>query len=319
MNRYILPISVLIAFIVGIVIAVFPAIGSAPEWNAKVPDWRPAPGKPGAKRVVALSTSAVELLYSMGAAERVVGVTDYVAWPDEAKEKPKCGGWTNPNFEIITENDPDLILIQGRHELVRKFAARRKVPILSLNSDTIENVFSDISSLGIALDMKAEAAALRARIRYGLELVSSTVEGRKRVKVLIVLGRIADSVRAISTCGGDSFISDIVNIAGGENIFADLKGYLTISREQLMKRAPEVIIEMRPGEELSEKRISEIRREFSAMSSLPAVRDWRIHVVTDPSALTAGARIQVVARILAEYLHPELDWNKIKSVDNFGR
>ncbi|MHC4661807.1 MAG: ABC transporter substrate-binding protein [Planctomycetota bacterium] len=319
MNRYILHIAVAISFIAGIIIAVLPAIvGGSADGLGGADNRVPQLEKP-AERVVALSTAAVELLFAMGAGGKVVGATDYVVWPEVAKKIPKVGGWTNPNFEKITELEPDLIVIQGKHELVRKFAARRNIPILSLDSSTLDSVFSDITSLGRVVGMKTGAAMLKARMRCTLELAERAVEGRKKTRVLIVIGRIAEGVRQISTCGGNSFLSGIVRIAGGENIFSEMKGYVTVSREELVARAPEVILEMRPGEVHTDEERKNILNEFSLLTSLPAVRTGRIHIITDPSCLTAGARIHEIALKLADLIHPEIDWERLGNAGDFGK
>ncbi|TET31887.1 MAG: hypothetical protein E3J72_21065 [Planctomycetota bacterium] len=298
MNRYILPISVFVAFVVGVVIASLPGAR------------KPFPEAKTAKRIVVLTTAGVEILYAMGAGRRIVGVTDYVAWPPEAKAKKKVGGWMDTNFEVITALEPDLLVIQGLHQSARDFAARRGVRIVSLEASTVQDVLDDIRLLGRETGMQSSAEELVGQINGTFDGIRFRLEGRKAVPTLIVLGRIAEGIRQISTCGSDSFLSGLVEIAGGRNVFDDTKGYITISREQLLVRAPEVILDLRPGKELTSKERAAIRDEYADLRSLPAVKSGRVHVITDPSALTAGARVHEIAKGIAKFLHPDVDWSE---------
>jgi len=316
MNRYILPISVLIALAVGIVIAVMPQAFSKNEPITDNETGSIGAGEKGAKRVVCITLAGVEMIYALGAGERLVGRADYLSWPPEAEKIPKVGGWMNTNFEVITTLKPDLLIIQGQTPLARKFAKRRALKLISLSGETVDGILEDISMLGLAMGLHEEAAALRAKIRYNMELIAGAVHGKPRRTVLLVTARQADSIRQISTVGGDTFLSDILKTAGGDNIFTDMTFYPTVSREKILDLKPEFIIELRTGEEISAERLGEIKAEYNPMQSLPAVRSGRVFIVNWESAQIAGPRIDVLARKLAEILHPEVDWDEIDRAGN---
>jgi iron complex transport system substrate-binding protein len=107
------------------------------------------------------------------------------------------------------------------------------------------------------------------------------------------------------TTGPGTFLHELIEIAGGENIFADASGaYPQISKESLIKRQPEVLIEVLPGG-VSRRKLRLLRKDWGRLSMLPAVRRGNIHFLTDDFLLIPSIRITQAARRFAEIIHPE--------------
>jgi iron complex transport system substrate-binding protein len=140
-----------------------------------------------------------------------------------------------------------------------------------------------------------------------LEAIDREVAGFSRQRVFVCLGREPGGMTSLYTAGGQSFVSEILQIAGGDNIFQDVtQPYPEASKESLIKRAPDVIIEMRPGENISDLRRRQILSEWAILRGGPAVSNRRVYVLTQNFLLIPGPRVAAATRILAHTLHPEI-------------
>jgi iron complex transport system substrate-binding protein len=114
------------------------------------------------------------------------------------------------------------------------------------------------------------------------------------------------AMAGLTTVGPKSFLAELVEIAGGRNVFSEMDApYPQISKESLIVRDPRVILELRPGEDLDEEATRSLRQDWQALPTLRAVREGRIHVLTDEVLLVPGPRIVRAARILARAIHGE--------------
>jgi len=273
------------------------------------PGQGPAPAMPAGRaprRVVCMAPNVAEAVFALGAGDRVVGVSQYTNYPPEARSRPSVGALYNPDLERLVALRPDLVIVQQRHEKVEALCRRRGIPVLRVSMTDVRSILAGILSLGRVLGRPESARALCARIEAELAAVRRRVAGRPRVKVFLCLGRSPGSLKGLFTVGGKSFLSQLIETAGGKNIFADLeKEYHQISAESLLVRAPEVIVETYPSQELSRGRRRRLLRDWQAMPTLPAVRRGRIFFVTDDYILVPGPRIGRIAARLAGLFHPE--------------
>jgi len=133
------------------------------------------------------------------------------------------------------------------------------------------------------------------------------VQGRPRPRVFISFGRTPGTMTGLTTVSRGSFIHQLVEIAGGRNIFADAPApYPQISKESLIRRKPEVIIELRPNERPSAERWAQLRADWQRLAMLPAVRSGRIHIQNEDFLVIPGPRVVRAANLIAQRLHPEV-------------
>jgi len=260
-----------------------------------------------ARRIVSMAPSITEIIFALEKEDSLVGVTDFCSYPPETSSLPKVGGYLNPNLEKLVILRPDLVIIQGNHEKLEKFCKKRGISILYVNMDSISTIYRGIETLGRALNCRERAGNLCTYISNGLESIQRDVSRATRQKVFICLSRSPGSLANLYTVGGSSFISEILKLAGGVNIFDDvMQPYPEASKESLIKRAPEIIIEMRPGENISSDRRKQIISDWDSFQGVPAIKNKRIHILTEDFILIPGPRVAVAARLIAETLHPEI-------------
>jgi iron complex transport system substrate-binding protein len=257
-------------------------------------------------RIISMTPSVTESLFALGCGDRVVAVTDFCSYPPEAAEKERLGGFFNPNLERLLVLKPDLIIVQGAALKIAEFCKKENIPLCQVEMSDIARIFYDIEMLGDKLSYSASAQQLCEKMRKSLEEVKERVAGLKRPRVFFSVSRIQGGMTGLTTVGGDTYLSNLIEVAGGENIFADLKQpYPQVSKETLLKRGPEIIIETRSSEELSEKQREERLSVWRSLVNLPAVETNRIYFVPEDPVLKPGPRIGQSALLLAEIIHPE--------------
>ena len=262
-------------------------------------------GVPG--RIICMSPAVTELVFALGCDERVVGVSDFCVYPAAAEKKLKVGGEFNPNFERLTALRPDLIITQGRSVKIADFCQRKQIPILQLKVNTVEQILADARLLGQRLEQAEQAENLCRRIQDNLRAIEQKVGGGKKRRVFFSLGRVMGSLSGLTTVSGNTFISELIDKAGGVNIFADLEqNYPRISKESLLKREPEIIIEAHPGQELGAPQKEKFLQDWQQLGSLPAVQNGRICFLTEDYLIIPAVRIDQIALRLAQVIHPEV-------------
>lgn len=258
------------------------------------------------KGIVTMAPHLTETVFAVGQGARVAAVGSFCDYPAEVSALPRIGGYLDPNLERIAALSPELLIVPGRDQKVTEFARLKGIPLLSVNMDSLASIDAGIETMGRALDCVPAADALRGRIRKGLEEVRAAVKDRPRPKVLIVTTRPDHTLNSLYTANRMSFVSEMVDCAGGENIYADgPSSYLTASKETIVVRAPEVILEFHAGEKLDAEEQVKFVGDWQQLPSLPAVRAGRVYLVLESHALRPGPRVGEIARMLARRLHPE--------------
>lgn len=259
-------------------------------------------------RVISLAPSLTECVFAIGAEKRLVGVGDFDSYPPAVSKLRRCGGWSNPNFETIRGLNPDLLLVIGRHEKIRSFADSRGIKIESLHVETMADIPACMLRLGQLLGAEAGATSVSTQFtaelaRFKAELAAQPQLVRPRVFVCI--GRQEGALAGLTTITTGSFIDEALTLAGGTNVFADLKHYYpSISKEALLARKPDVIIELREGAELTPEQAAATAREWQSLAALPAVRNGRVHVLSAPGLLIPGPRFTHTIARLRRLLFP---------------
>jgi iron complex transport system substrate-binding protein len=144
-------------------------------------------------------------------------------------------------------------------------------------------------------------------LQVRVDAVRARVAGRAKPRTLLVFDRQPKSLREIYVSGGIGFLHEILDAAGGANVFADVKREsVQPSQETLIARAPEVILEVRAAGLIEESAVSSERAVWNSLSSLPAVRGGRVHFLSGGYLVVPGPRLAQAAEAFARVLHPEV-------------
>ena len=247
-----------------------------------------------------------EFVYALGLGHKVIGVSDFSTHPPEAREKNRVGGLINPNKEKIISLRPDLLILQGHNDSIAKLCEEHKIRFLTVEINSVEDIWKAIRLIGHELDVSEEAERLVNRIQAELHSVQELTRQRPVRKVFLTLGHTPGDLTGLMTTGPNTFIHELVSLAGGENVFHDVFGmYPQISKESLIKRQPEVIIEAIPGGMTKEK-LRILKKDWSQLPMLPAVKTGQIHFITEDFLLIPGTRIAQTVQRFAQIIHPEV-------------
>ncbi|MDH7498236.1 MAG: ABC transporter substrate-binding protein, partial [Syntrophomonadaceae bacterium] len=194
------------------------------------------------RRLVSLSPAQTEILFALGLGDRVVGVTDYCDWPEEARRKPKIGGFSSPNLEKVVAARPDLVVGNSMHLEAADQLEKLGIAVIILDPHSVEGTLDSIEKLGRVTGRSEEAAQLRAAIQADLDAVRQTLakagkSERPRVYYEVWYG-------PLMTAGPNTVIDDVIRLAGGVNVAADAQvEYPEYSEEVLLAKNPQVMIQ----------------------------------------------------------------------------
>lgn len=257
--------------------------------------------------IVTFGPNITETVYALGQGDRIAGVTTFCDYPPEAQSKKRVGGYLDPDLETITALSPELIVLPGKMEKLAQLAAQNHFKILNAHMDDMASIHSSIRAIGAALDCSGNAETLLEKIDADLAAVRDAVKDKPRLKVLLINTRQSHDLNNIFTVGKLSFMSELTTIAGGNNIFSDTeKPYIEASKESVVARAPDVIIEFHAGENISPEEQARYVADWNELSTVPAVKNKRVYLFLESYGLRPGPRVGLIAAQLAKMLHPDV-------------
>lgn len=258
------------------------------------------------QRIVSLVPALTELLFAIGAGPQVVGVSSYDHEPPEVESRAKVGALLDPDTERIFALRPDLVAIYGSQADLRTQLQRASIPVFDYRHAGLADIFTTTRTLGAATGHVREADDLVRRLEQRIDVVRARTGRGPRVRTLLVFGREAGSLRNVYVSGGRGFLHDMLAVAGGENVMADIaQESVQVSTEMILTRAPDVILEIRDRDALPADRVASLTRDWARLASVPAVKHGRVHVVTGSGLTVPGPRVAAAIERLAQVLHPD--------------
>ena len=194
------------------------------------------------KRVVSTSPAVTEIIFALHADSLLIGRTDFCSYPPEAKKIPSIGGISNLNVEKIASLNPDLVISgsmipQKCHQQLEKMG----IPIACvIEKQQYEGLYENIAKIGQLVGCTRQADSLIAHMRSMMGTLGESLPTNEtpRPSIYYVVGF---GPSGNFTAGGNSFINDIIEMAGGHNVAADITGW-SYSLEALMQADPEYIM-----------------------------------------------------------------------------
>ena len=255
------------------------------------------------RRIISFIPAVTEMLFALGVGDRVVAVGSFDRYPPAIEKLPRVGALLDPDLERILSLRPDLVTVYGSQTDLRAQLERAKIPLFVYSHAGLSDVTRTILELGVRVGQADRARALTDEIERTLSAVRQRVASRPRPRTLIVFGRESQSLRGIYASGGYGFVHDMVTVAGGDNVFADLQQEaVQATTELIIARRPEVILELRAEPLTAEQQARELAA-WKPLSSVPAVRNGRIHIIADPRTVIPGPRVGEGADLVARVLH----------------
>ena len=257
------------------------------------------------RRIISLIPAVTEMLFAIGAGPQVVGVGSYDDFPAEVRTLPRVGALIDPDLERIIALKPDLVVVYATQSDLQKQLERAKIPIFRYQHAGLADVNATIRQLGERIGRSSEAMKVTQHIDRALDDIRQRTANRPRPRTMLVFGRESLALRGIYASGGVGFLQDMLDVAGGDNVFADVKRQsVQATAELVLARQPDVILELRGTPITAEMRTKELL-VWQALSAVPAVKSGRIVFIADQRAVVPGPRVAEGTELLARALHPE--------------
>ena len=298
------------ALLVAFALLVSAACGSAPA-SAPAPSATPSPAlvtdfqgrsvqlPRSVQRIVSIGGSNTEFLFALGAGDRIVGVDDFSDEPPAALQKDKVGG-VRVNLEKVTSLRPDLVVtIKFSDGTVERLAAGGAV-VLVVDPLTLGDVARSATLIGQAVG--ADGTKLADDITRRLQVV------KDRTSAIAPKPRVFHELDASDpakpfTVGPGSFVHELIELAGGQNIAANAASRAPqLSAEELVRSDPEVIILADADYGVTAQQVA----QRQGWGTVTAVRRGRIHPIAANLVSRPGPRIAEAAEAYARLLHPDL-------------
>jgi iron complex transport system substrate-binding protein len=250
------------------------------------------------RRVVSLVPAVTDLILELDAIDRLVARTDYDVDPRLAA-LPSLGGGLDPSAEALAALGPDLLIAwvdQRSRALARRLDALG-IPTYAVRIETLADADRAASALGRILDLDARADAHLAERHRALHAVRAAVGDRPRATVFYAI-----ALDPPMAAGPGTFIDELLEIAGGANIFDDGPAWAAVSFEEAVRRDPDVVI-LALGE-LHPDQLQHVRR-LPGWREIDAVRRGRVALVDAGEFNRPGPGLAATARAIAGILHPD--------------
>jgi iron complex transport system substrate-binding protein len=245
-----------------------------------------------------MAPNITDMVVELGAGDQLVGVSTYCRAP--RPDLPRVGGYLDPDIESVLALKPDLVLSPPNPRLEKAMAAF-SVPlyVVSTQWSTVASIQESFMTLAERLGLAAQGAALRKQVEATLADVAEEASSRTPRRVLLVVARQPGSM---VVAGPGTYISELIELAGGINVVGEGGHYPTLGIETVVGMAPEVIIDVSAGEG-DQGAAGEARRVWSTYASLPAVRSDAIRVEPPGQLLQPGPSTGESARRLLRMIH----------------
>jgi len=260
------------------------------------------------RRIVTIAPNSAEVICALGGCDRIVGVSKFCVYPPELMDRPKVGGLSDPDLERIAALRPDLLVMRGRNDALERLCEELHVPIYKDETDTLPGIEYCLGELGARLGLSEQANAGIKEFRERIDAIRSRNVGRPKPRVLLTVSRQPDRLANVLTTGKGTFLDQMIEIAGGVNVFGHLDMiYPQVSPEGMLAQQPEVIIELMPDLKLTAVLKEQMVEQWKQLGSMPAVTKNRIYVLSDENGLIPSPRYVEIIDKVSRLLHPESD------------
>lgn len=265
------------------------------------------------RRIVSLSPDLTEIIYGLGALDRVVGVSNFETYPPAVAKITRLGTLDTPSLEKIAALRPDLVIINtAQAQFLEGTLKSLNLKVLRCSNRSIAEVYEAMTTIGKAIGSEQEAAALVASTRAGIDRLTRRVEskisaksGLNRPSVAMIVDRLPGTLQSLYMATSGTYLAELIEIAGGRMAMPPVpSGYAKLRHEDLLAANPDIILDFVQGP--SSRFSGNSIEPWSEMPELKAVRTHHVFEVNEDFVPHASQRIVLTAELFAKLIHPEI-------------
>jgi len=253
------------------------------------------------RRVVALAPNVTEIIFALEQQDRLVGVTRFSDYPVAARDLPRVGSYVYLDVERIAALEPDLCIgiKDGNPIAVVQQLEAFGIPVFAVDPKDLTTVMDSISAIGDLLGADAKARTIVADMKARMNTVAALIAGvQQRPRVFFQIG-----VSPIVSVGSNTFIHQLITLAGGINTAAGATPYPRFSVEQVIALAPEVMIISSMDRTAV---FEQVRDQWRQWPAIPAVRRQAVFIAPTNVFDRPTPRLVDGLELLARFIHPQL-------------
>ena len=253
--------------------------------------------KKTADKVVSLAPGITEIIFALGKGDILKGRTDYCDYPQESQSIPSIGNLREPDIEAIAVLNPDIVIASSHFtkESLNKLT-NLSIPVVVLAyENSFEGVFKTIEDVGKLIDSQDAALNIISSMKSTVKSVTEAVNGQEKPSIYYVIGF---GEYGDFTAGGDTFINQIIELAGGKNIASDIKGW-SFSLEQIIDSDPDILVCSKFWD------TKNLISTTNGYKDLRAVKNNNIFEIDNNLLDRQGPRLAKGLKALAEIIHPD--------------
>ncbi len=250
--------------------------------------------------IVSLTPSDTEILYALGAGDRIIAVSDYCNYPEDTQNKQKLPTGEMLNMEALIALKADVVFLGQMAAMTDQIkqleAAGTRVIITEANS--LEETYAVIGMVGAALSLEEEAQALVDGMKRDLEAIRSKAASINPVRAYV---EVSPLEYGLWSCGRNTFVQELLDIAGAENIFSELEGWSAVSEEQVLSKNPEIIFTTASPITGIADPVGDILKRAN-WSAIDAIKNNKVYMLDSDMLSRSGPRLVDAARQIQDAL-----------------
>lgn len=276
---------------------------------------QPASAEP-MKKIISLAPSITETVVELNAEEQLVGVTEFSDHLKTVSHLPRVGGMTNTNYEKILSLEPDLVLVKSSKEHAQTKKLRKMgIDVEVFRQETVDEILTSIDRIGELLQKSNRADKLISEINKRMDQLRKKTRKLETPGVIAVVNREYGSgtVAKPHLAGKQTFLNEMIELAGGKNLYEGPPSYGQVSTEFLLSSSPDYVLDFVPDRadyELSKKELRSDWYTLDLFSQNQHPERHTVLILDQPHALLPGPRFIDVAFHIAKLLHPDVDWKR---------
>lgn len=190
------------------------------------------------ERIVSLNPSNTEIVFALGAGEKLVGITSFCDYPQETHDIEKIGDFEGPNIELIKKVEPDVILAGVYMQDDAAIAIESLgIPVITTEASEFEGIFESVSLIGKIVGEENNAERINCDMQNTIDSIKEETKNGEKPKIFYIAW-----TDPLITTGSDTFVNDVISITGAENIAKEIVGWTHYSTEELLRQNPDMLI-----------------------------------------------------------------------------